>query len=80
MLILIFVACTTKIETATLNTGIWRGEIAMQNKTLPFNFEVIKHNENYQITLINGKEKLTLENVKVTKDSVFLQCIFLILM
>jgi peroxiredoxin len=71
LLFLISVACTTKVETATLNTGMWRGEIAMQHKILPFNFEVIKNNKNYQITLINGKEKLTLDNVKVTKDSVF---------
>ncbi|PHQ57038.1 MAG: alkyl hydroperoxide reductase [Lutibacter sp.] len=71
ILFLISVACTTEVKKTTLNAGMWRGEIAMQHKTLPFNFEVIKNYENYQITLINGNEKLILDNVKVTKDSVF---------
>jgi len=69
--IIIMASCTTEVKKMNLKTGIWRGEISMQNNILPFNFEVVKDGENYQINLINGKEKLNLEVVKVENDSVF---------
>ena len=43
----------------------------MQNKTLPFNFEVTKNGENYKIDLINGKEILNLDTIRIENDSVF---------
>lgn len=69
--IILMASCTTEVKKMNLKTGIWRGEIRMQNRTLPFNFEVIKAGENYKINLINGGEKLNLDAVKVENDSVF---------
>ena len=69
--IIMMASCTTEVKKTNLKTGIWRGEISMQNKILPFNFEVVKAGENYKINLINGKEKLILDAVKVENDSVF---------
>jgi len=67
----ILISCNTKPKVNHLKTGIWQGEITMQQKKLPFNFEVSKANNNYKITLINGKEKLKMTNVKVVNDSLF---------
>lgn len=64
-------SCSSNVKETSLNTGFWRGEIAMQDKQLPFNFEVIKEGTNYSINLINGDENLALDNVKVVNDSVF---------
>jgi len=71
LLIVSNTACKNEVKQTILNSGVWRGEIAMQNNILPFNFEVSKDGENYQIHLINGKEKLNLDNIKVENDSVF---------
>jgi len=67
----ILISCNTKSTKNNLKTGIWQGELTMQQKKLPFNFEVTKANNLYKITLINGKEKLKMTNVKVINDSLF---------
>jgi thiol-disulfide isomerase/thioredoxin len=67
----ILISCNTKPKVNHLKTGIWQGEITMQQKKLPFNFEISKGDNNYKITLINGKEKLKMTNVKVVNDSLF---------
>ena len=71
ILLFIAISCTPKIETTQLKIGTWRGEIAMQNKTLPFSFEVLKENNDYRILLENGPEKYTINQVKVQNDSLF---------
>jgi len=65
------ISCNTKPKENILKTGNWLGEITMQNKELPFNFEIYKNDSSYEITLINGKEKLKMTNVKVLNDSLF---------
>lgn len=55
-----------------LQEGNWRGAITMQGMELPFNFIVKKDSAYYSITLINGEEKIELNEVVVKNDSVFI--------
>ena len=70
LLISTFSCQKTKHETK-LKTGFWKGEIAMQNKLLPFIFEVTKNDEIYSIQVQNGGEILEMENVEVKNDSLY---------
>jgi thiol-disulfide isomerase/thioredoxin len=64
---LILVGCS-KPE---LKTGTWRGVIDIQGHDLPFNFEVIKDAQGgYDASLINGSEKLLLDEITFDHDSV----------
>ena len=64
--------CLARRETTkSLSTGIWRATITIQDQSLPFNFEVNKgSNDDFILNLINGEEKIQLDNVIVTQDSV----------
>ncbi len=62
------VSCSTK--NAELKTGIWRGVVEMQGHQLPFGFEVQKVNDQYRITVMNAEERLNLDEVTITGDSV----------
>ena len=50
-----------------LAPGTWRGVMQLQNQELPFNFEV---DENLKISLINGKEKILLDEIEIFGDSI----------
>lgn len=65
-------ACGKKTETPdTLKTGMWRATIELQGQQLPFNFELTKDNDGgYDIYLRNADERLLLDEVNVTGDSV----------
>ena len=67
-------SCSSKNEMkTTLNQGLWRAEIRMQQDTLPFNFEVLKNGDEYRANLINGdQEIIPLDEIEVTGDSVFI--------
>lgn len=62
------VSCGTK--QVELKTGLWRGVIEMQGQQLPFGFDVQKINGQYSIDVINAEEKLRLDEISVTGDSV----------
>jgi len=64
----IVVCCSTK--NAELKSGIWRGVIEMQGHQLPFGFEVQRTNDQYGITVMNAEERLKLDEVVITGDSV----------
>ena len=68
--ILLITSCSKEIKKTTLKEGMWRGELTMQNKQLPFNFEVIKNDSTYKIKLINGEETIPLDSVVIKNDSV----------
>jgi len=53
-----------------LKTGLWRGVIEMQGQQLPFGFEVQKTNDQYSISVINAEERIGLDEISVTGDSV----------
>ncbi len=67
---LTIISCSTK--KVELKTGPWRGLIALQNQQLPFNFEVIKEGEKFSANLINGEEKILLDEITLKGDSVFI--------
>ena len=71
LFILLFISCSTKTTNTELKEGYWRGEISMQNKILPFIFEVEKNDSDYTINLINSEEILPLDNVLIKNDSLF---------
>lgn len=71
-LIFLLFSCDKIQEPTELKQGIWRGEIDIQGQQLPFNFEVLKKDNTYSINLINSKESISLDEVTVQGDSVFI--------
>lgn len=65
------ISCEKENSKIELKQGTWRGEIIVQNNTIPFNFDVIKKGNDYKINLINGDEILEIDEVKVIDDSIF---------
>lgn len=72
LLIISMTGCKPEAENMnSLKTGIWRGVIEIQDRELPFNFEVTRDPEGrYNFYLINAEERLLLDEVSVTGDSV----------
>jgi thiol-disulfide isomerase/thioredoxin len=68
ILAVILVSC--RPQKTELKTGLWRGVIEMQGHQLPFGFEVQKTNDQYRITVMNAEERLKLDEVIITSDSV----------
>ncbi|MFZ5972729.1 MAG: TlpA disulfide reductase family protein [Bacteroidota bacterium] len=60
-------------QPAELKTGTWRGVISLQNQELPFQFDVEKTNGQYRAYLRNASEKILLDEITLTGDSVSLQ-------
>ncbi|MGV3586823.1 MAG: peroxiredoxin family protein [Adhaeribacter sp.] len=69
-LILLFAAaCQPKDK--TLKTGTWRGVLTVSNQELPFLLEVTKNQAGKTTAyLVNGSEKILLDEITVTGDSV----------
>ncbi len=60
-------------QTQQLTTGMWRAELNLQNQQLPFNFDIMHTPDSgYQAYLINGEERLLLDEISVAGDSVFI--------
>lgn len=59
-------------ETASLDIGMWRGTLNVQGNELPFNFEVTKQENNHLIYLHNADERLLLDTMVITGDSLYL--------
>lgn len=67
-LIALFSTCSS--HSSELKPGIWRGVIELQGQQLPFNFEVMKSDAGYQVNLINASEKILLDEIRETGDSI----------
>ena len=65
------VSCSESKNTAEFKPGNWRGEITIQNKQLPFKFDVKKNNGNYKITLHDGDNPIEIDEIEIRNDSVF---------
>lgn len=61
-----------------LKEGIWRGAVLTQSDIeIPFNFEVKKDTLGaYFLNIINGEERLLVDDISVSKDSVFIKLPF----
>ena len=70
-LALICSSCEKPLPEAGLKEGIWRGQITAQDNIIPFNFSVEKNLGVYSIDLINGDEKLKIDEVNILGDSLF---------
>ncbi|WKN33603.1 TlpA disulfide reductase family protein [Porifericola rhodea] len=70
---LLFSACNspqTGSETPVLEEGIWRAELNVQGQMLPFTFELSQtDSSNYSVQLINGEERLLIDEVELEGDS-----------
>ncbi len=62
-------SCKQPVE---LKPGIWRGVITVQEKELPFTFELLKMDKDYVANLKNASEDLLLDEITVRGDSVFM--------
>jgi thiol-disulfide isomerase/thioredoxin len=68
---LLFSCSAEKESPNTLKTGIWRATVEIQGQELPFNFDLVNDKEGgYDIYIINASERLLLDEVNVTDDSV----------
>jgi peroxiredoxin len=52
-----------------LREGIWRGVLKPQGIEVPFLFKVENHGGNYSFTLMNGEERMNLDDIKIKDDS-----------
>ncbi len=68
---LVTVSCKDVNPELGLKQGVWRGQISTQGNDIPFNFDVTKEDGAYQITLINGLEKLDIDEIDILEDSLF---------
>ncbi|CAK7035839.1 MAG: Thiol-disulfide oxidoreductase ResA [Petrimonas sp.] len=65
------IASCTLQDTPKLKEGVWRGELAVQDKWTPFIFEVkTMGNDSVAVVLRNGDERVELSNVTFSNDSV----------
>lgn len=75
MRILVFIVMTALVagcnpKNCKLKAGLWRGVIMMQGQQLPFGFDVQETNGQYKIFVLNAEERLALDEITVTGDSV----------
>jgi thiol-disulfide isomerase/thioredoxin len=72
LILLGWTACKPEAETQNrLKMGTWRAVVEIQGQQLPFNFEVSRDEKGgYDVHIINGEERLLLDEVEVRDDSV----------
>lgn len=66
--LVILYSCSTK--PVEFKAGTWRGVLHIQDKELPFLFDVEKQGTAYRAYLRNDTEKILLDEITVTNDSV----------
>lgn len=60
--------CSLKSE-ASIKIGLWRAEVQTVAGKLPFNFELKKVGENYKVIVLNGAERLEMDEAYIKNDS-----------
>ncbi|MFN3801477.1 peroxiredoxin family protein [Belliella pelovolcani] len=71
--IIITAACnTSKNDSTTDLAGIWHAELDMAPDVLPFGLELIQSGEKWRAVLINAEERLEIEGIRVSSDSVWI--------
>ena len=72
-LLLVFVLIISCGKKTTLQNGIWRGELTVQERQVPFLFEVKNADtDSSTITLTNGEERVDLSGVKSEGDTLII--------
>lgn len=59
-------------KSPVLAEGIWRATIKVQGNELPFNFDLFKKDNSYEMTIHNAEERLMIDDILVTEDSIFI--------
>lgn len=68
-------SCSTN-KAARLDNGIWRGTLSTDGSVeIPFNFEIYDSLGVKQMAFLNGKERLNINEVSETTDSVFIKTV-----
>lgn len=76
-LLFFFLLISTLGLAQPLSTGTWRGVLKTEaGNQIPFNFAVKTAAGKTQLTIINGAERLKVDGVSYSKDSVFIQLPF----
>ena len=57
-------------EESYLKEGVWKGVLNLQQKELPFNFNVTHNGNHVSIELLNASERIPLEEVIIKGDSI----------
>ncbi len=52
--------------------GLWRGVIHLQGEQLPFNFQLQGRGDSMKIQLMNGKERINIEDITTKYDSIYI--------
>ena len=61
------------VQSQTLKSGKWRGEIVYESKDVPFIFEITPSGGDVpEITLMNGLERRKITNATIVGDSIFI--------
>ncbi|PSR53222.1 TlpA family protein disulfide reductase [Adhaeribacter arboris] len=67
----LFFALSCKREPKELKSGMWRGVLTVSNQELPFLMQVAKQDNGKTVAyLINGEEKILLDEISITGDSI----------
>ncbi|MEO8150016.1 MAG: TlpA disulfide reductase family protein [Bacteroidia bacterium] len=59
------------LQTLLLFTGLWRATLALPDAELPFNFEIKNVQNKIVIEIINGEERIVVDEVTTKDDSIF---------
>ncbi len=67
-------SCKSERETADKipESGVWRGILHLQGQELPFNFLLNYEEAGIEVVLMNGNERLRLDEVEMYRDSIHL--------
>ena len=57
-------------STASLQTGVWHANIQLKGGDTPFQMDVQKEGDKYLAYLINGEERLELDEIEIKGDSI----------
>ncbi|MFD2035631.1 peroxiredoxin family protein [Belliella marina] len=72
-IVCIILSSCGKSENSSVNLGgTWRAELDISPDKLPFELEFIKSGEKWVINIINGEEKLELDDAYMKNDSIFI--------
>jgi thiol-disulfide isomerase/thioredoxin len=68
----VLLSCESQIgsEEKKPGEGIWRGIIYMQGQELPFNFNITHEDDRLELELINGEERIRIDDIYISEDSI----------
>ncbi len=67
--LILVLSCSPNKNTNLLKSGIWAAKIITQKQAIPFQLEIFKENGATEVYIVNGEEKLKMEEVRHTNDS-----------